>query len=394
MLNIGYAQTDITPSLPGKVFLAGFGTNRLAKSVHDPLFGRVLVIKNESACIAWISLDLLGLFRIYWQEIAQRVKKSHPHVEIFGNCTHTHHGPDTMGLWGANRFTSGVNKGYLGKLMDQIESTVAQAMGQMRPARLRGATTHAPSFVKNARNPEIVDDELSCVQFIHPTADQVLATIVVYPCHPEVLWDQNPHITADYPGFLRQEVEKATHAPCVFSAGALGGMLTPNVDQHNFDQAQQMGTALAQAAINACRVAPVQDDPPLIFKKKEFIIPVTNPIFKLASRLGVLPGNLIQDGRIKTETNMLRLGDSWVIGVPGELLPRLGLEIKALLKRHGAIFPIVVGLVNDELGYILPNDEFQFPKNPFKPGNHYEETMSVGPQAGSLLINTVKELLG
>ena len=38
-MKIGYAQTIITPSLDKPVFLAGFGHNRRAKTIHDDLYG-------------------------------------------------------------------------------------------------------------------------------------------------------------------------------------------------------------------------------------------------------------------------------------------------------------------------------------------------------------------
>jgi hypothetical protein len=37
-MKVGYAQTIITPSLDRPVFLAGFGHNRRAESIHDDLF--------------------------------------------------------------------------------------------------------------------------------------------------------------------------------------------------------------------------------------------------------------------------------------------------------------------------------------------------------------------
>jgi len=43
-LTIGYAQQTITPSLEKKVYLAGFGNNRLAQTIHDDLYARALAL--------------------------------------------------------------------------------------------------------------------------------------------------------------------------------------------------------------------------------------------------------------------------------------------------------------------------------------------------------------
>jgi hypothetical protein len=49
-----------------------------------------------------------------------------------------------------------------------------------------------------------------------------LATIVNYACHPTTLaWD-NTLVSPDYPGAMREVVEAATDAPCVFLQGASG----------------------------------------------------------------------------------------------------------------------------------------------------------------------------
>jgi hypothetical protein len=54
----------------------------------------------------------------------------------------------------------------------------------------------------------------------------------------------------------------------------------------------------------------------------------------------------------------------------------------------------IVGLANDELGYILPKEDYVYPDDPFDPGDHYEETMSIGPEAGPRLRSAVRAMLG
>jgi hypothetical protein len=393
MLRVGYAQNEITPPLSPTVYLAGFGQNRRATIVHDPLFSRALAIENKGVRIVLISLDLLGLYRPYWQEITRRIQTSHPQVEILGACTHTHHGPDTMGLWGPNRFTSGVNYPYLRTIITTVEKTALAALNNLTLARFRSASISVPGVAKNARDPEIVDDELTCLQFSDHLAETTLATVTIFPCHPEVLWDGNPEITSDYPAYLRHEIENATHAPCLFFSGAIGGMMTPNVQEHSFKEAEIMGKKLAQFAIQAILSQQDLDEPVIQFKRTDFTIPLTNPIFKAARLLGLLPKDIGRKGIITTEISLLMIGKTHILGVPGELLPKLGFEIKTKLKNNGAEVAAIIGLANDELGYILPENEYTFPKNPFNPKEHYEETMSVGPKAGTNLISSVNSLL-
>jgi len=75
------------------------------------------------------------------------------------------------------------------------------------------------------------------------------------------------------------------------------------------------------------------------------------------------------------------------------VLPRLGLAYKAMLRAAGARHAVLVGLANDELGYILPADDFIYPEDPFEPGAHYEESMSTGIDAGPALTSALDALL-
>ena len=76
-----------------------------------------------------------------------------------------------------------------------------------------------------------------------------------------------------------------------------------------------------------------------------------------------------------------------------DLLPKLGLAMKTDLRRAGALVAGVIGLANDELGYILPQEDYVYPEEPFNPGAHYEETMSIGPETGPRLLAAVRAML-
>jgi hypothetical protein len=64
-----------------------------------------------------------------------------------------------------------------------------------------------------------------------------------------------------------------------------------------------------------------------------------------------------------------------------------------LRRLLGVPYRFLIGLADDELGYLLPSDEFVYPRNPFRPGDHYEETMSVSRYAAPLLAEAWVALL-
>jgi len=388
-MKIGYSQQIITPSLDKPVYLAGFGNNRRATTIHDDLYARALAIQDDRTTLVLVALDLIGFFRPNVLQVIEKVNR--PDAQIVIASTHTHHGPDTMGLWGPDDKTCGVDEEYMITLKQKIVDVIHASLSKLEPASAKWTSVHVPGLAKNARNPEILDDELTLLQFTTED-DKALTTLFNFPCHPEVLWDMNPNITSDYVGYLREEVEKQTSAPCIFFSGALGGMMTPDVKDHSFEEAEFMGKKLADEGLKA--LSKVEDQKSNIdMQKREIKAKLTNILYKIAFRRKLLPDTRDKKGYIHTEVNLIKIGGLWLATVPGEMLPKLGLQLKVWMKEAGAEVGGVIGLANDELGYILPTEDFKYPWNPFKPGAHYEETNSIGKGIAISVMEGIKSLL-
>ncbi|MBE3040156.1 MAG: hypothetical protein IMZ62_15270 [Chloroflexi bacterium] len=394
---IGYAQTIITPSLARPVYMAGFAQNRQATAIHDDLYVRALAMCTRERTIVFCALDLIGFFRPDVQDVIQRVRGHFTELtkpEILIASLHPHDGPDTMGLWGPDDRTSGVDPLYLAELKDKTVATILTALAAAikESPSLKSVCLRVPGLAKNARNPEILDDELTALQFLDIDG-RPLVSLFDFACHPEVMWEHNTQISADYVGYLRQAVEETTGAPCIFFSGALGGMMTPDVKEHSFAEAESIGQTLAKSGLEALENAssfPVQE---LDVQKKEIKVKLTNILYKFAFRRKLLPDVRDRQGRITSEVCLVRIGAAWFAAIPGELLPKLGLALKGEMKAAGAQVPGVICLANDELGYILPAEDFRFPLNPFKPGKHYEETNSISKEMGPVVMEAMLNLL-
>ena len=79
-------------------------------------------------------------------------------------------------------------------------------------------------------------------------------------------------------------------------------------------------------------------------------------------------------GRVASEMFHIRIGDAELLTVPGEPLPELAFEWIEQMKGYPRM---VVGLANDELGYMIPAYDFR--------AGYYEESMSPGPAAGPVV---------
>ena len=86
-LEAGFGEADITPKLGGKpVYLAGFGHDRPATEILDPMAVRAFVLRDGDKKIAFATADVVGLFL----PSVERVRKELPgyaYVMLFAAIT-------------------------------------------------------------------------------------------------------------------------------------------------------------------------------------------------------------------------------------------------------------------------------------------------------------------
>lgn len=373
----------ITP-VPGTdtVYLAGFDPDRPATGVHDDLMVRTVALSDGGTPVVLSVCDLVGLTRAHGPKGARVLA-----------CTHTHHGPDGLGFWGRPlEGVTGIDPDYLDRVRATVAASQEAAVAALEPCVLRTGSVQVPDVVRNFRNPDVLDDELSVLQAVRPDGTAV-ATLAVFACHPEVVAADTTEVTADYPGYFCAAVEARHGGIAVFAVGALGGMQSPATEVRTHDEARRIGEVLAAAAGTALAGAADQIEPEVGFDRAEVLIDLQNPIYELGMELGVVPAAERRDGQVVTEVSLMRLGDALLASVPGELFPELGLALKEAMRVAGAATPVVVGLADDELGYLVPEEDFVVPADYLDPGSQYEESFSPGPTAATAVVQTLRELV-
>jgi hypothetical protein len=384
-LMAGVATDIITPE--GDSWLAGFDPWRRAYGVHDNLEVRTLCIKDIAGEIfCFVTADLIGFFYDDARKVEKAIKNPRVHVIVFSS--HTHAGPDTIGMWGVPPFVSGRSETYIQKTINRMAKTVHDAIESMKPAVLSFGAIEVPNMSKNRREKEILDRTMSVFFVKEVMSGTTLAVVANFGCHPEVLKRNNHMITADFVWSFRTAVDKRFATTTLFINGALGGMVQPAGSwrrESDFVRVEAYGEKLAKYVwYTSSLAAPVDGDMPFTFAKRSVKIPLQNPLFFFAGLLGFMPERgAVLRGEITTEVNVLRIGHVTLVTFPGELVPELGLEI----KKHIGAYGIVGTLANDEIGYILKEEKF------YADLFDYERTMSVGPKADPILMEAVKNLL-
>jgi hypothetical protein len=438
LLEAGFAEKDITPKIGAKpVYLAGFGQNRKATGVHDPLLARAVVLKHADKKLALVSVDLVGYS---YPDVEQVRRRLRGFTYVLVSSTHNHEGPDTIGLWGPNPFTSGVDPAYMKHVEDQIVQAVHAAEAAAQPAKTRIGAVKAPELLHDGREPYIKHDELVVVQFLDPKTAKAAGILVQWNCHPETLGGKNTEISADFVGPTVQYLQHKYGCPVAYFTGTVGGLMTSlhveikdekgrSLNDGTVEKTERYGQLLGQAAERALSGSKPVRLTPLAAHSREIFLPLDNNLYLLGRRLGVLKreGFLWEDNlykaspvdkvshkrlALRTEVGWLRLGEVDVALIPGEIYPELVLDKVQDPPDPGADFPdapiepaiykqlrgpyrMMIGLANDEIGYIIPKRQWD-EKPPFCYGRQkaqYGEVNSVGPDTAPLLCRAFKGLV-
>ena len=306
-LRAGAAKTIITPDVhAGKVYMAGFGFNRVATGVHDNLYARCLAVEAGGKTLVVCAADLIGLFHQDVLQVRARVKAQLPEVtQVIIASTHDHEGPDTLGLWGPALLKSGVNVQYLDSLVNRIAETAVRAARNMQEAHLILTRDHSPLLQllqDDSRPPYVKDPYLFAMRFVSAGTGKPIATLVNWSDHPETLDSKNTLITADFPHWLCQYVEQYEGGTAIFVNGSIGGLLSTLGDQLSlldtktgqvakdgtWTKAELAGNAVGEVAVRALRLngRPVSVDR-MAFRKALIDVPLANEAFRLDQGMGV-----------------------------------------------------------------------------------------------------------
>lgn len=374
----GFAKEDITP-YGRSVYMGGFGFNRRSTGVLHPIFARALYVTDGDNYILLIACDVIGLFNEFVNQVREELRSEFGSISHIVICsTHNHQGPDTMGYWGRAimniPFLSGLDLEYMNILKEGIKRAAIHSRESAEDVTLEAGQIEVPSYLtENIRKNGYKDDRLYFLKFLRSDGS-VKGFLVNFGCHPEGLWESNTLISADYPGILLKYLEEHTGVDGIFFSGALGGMVTPNIEEDavfadRLKYTVMLGERLGELILkerDTRRIEPA----PIIHINHIFRVELDNPKFMLIGRLGIFKRNLLAN-RITTEVNFIKIGDVVLVGAPGELLPSMGFRIRARLMNKKDVF--ILSLCCDELGYIPSPEEF-LEKELYK----YEISMSVG----------------
>lgn len=227
-LRVGFGQAEVTPPLGTR--LHGYPKpDRVAESVLDPLFARVLVFDDGSCQAALVSLDWCMVEDEDVASIRSVVGAATgvPPAQITVAAIQTHTGPATQSCWG----WGDKDRDYLAGALPKIGAAAQQAAEALVPVRLGIGTAlsevgvnrreiredHSVALGTNPWGP--YDPAMTVLRF---ESDQgTVASLVHYGAHPTSL-GHLPVISRDWPGVMLDRLEAQTGAPALYVNGAVG----------------------------------------------------------------------------------------------------------------------------------------------------------------------------
>jgi hypothetical protein len=213
-----------------------------------------------------------------------------------------------------------------------------------------------------------------------------LATLTNFACHPTIMDDETNLASADYVGGYYHYMDSVQGGMNMFLQGAIGGWVQPEDVPSSFENTAKYGGDLAKFVIDKLHKSSKLLGNKINFHSKVVYFPVLNDGFRMLSKGGVIKRAFTE--KVESEIAYFSIGNAAFATHPGETVPALSHQTKALMKTTGPKF--VMGLGMDALGYILKPSFFD-PTQKI-PHSEYLTGMSIGPETMQIIYNTLEEL--
>jgi len=418
MLQAGFATITITP--PVGVALQGYFRTRISEGILDDLYARIMVLDDGERRVALVTSDLIGLSREVTAATRTLVASDVPADAVMLTATHTHTGPSVVD----SKITP-TNQEWVALLPQLIAGGIRAAIGRLQPAEIAVGIGHESSVAFNRRyrmkdgsvrtnpgigNPDIVeavgpiDPDVGVVCVRAQKDGNLLGVLVNYACHLDTTGGML--ISADYPGHLTRVLHNAfgNELTVLFGTGTCGDINHIDVNAtgefRKMEHPRRIGTILAGEVIKVMsRMQQFESEVCVQGAREEIGLPYRQVTAdevaaarsvledantpkpstfrpdRLRAQRTVTLNEMTESSRL-TQVQSLRLGDTAIVGVPGEVFVELGLEIK---HHSPAAHTLVLELANDAIGY-LPTAKA------FTEGGYEVSSSLYAPDAGDILV--------
>lgn len=420
MLNAGTATVNISPK-PG-IQLAGYPhCLRPNKGIHDPLYAVALYMDNGSTKKVFLTMDLLS----YGKKEVKKLRDKFPDIDITASTTHTHSAPRTQDLHARDKSEGGkTDPEYISFLEKKLEEAVRTATQNTFKAEFASVIGHCgkeQGVGGNRRVKNGLQDPSVNVMAVRDENKIIRAIFLNYTLHPTFLHAENELVSADYPAYIRRYLSFAfPEASFMFAQGASGNQSSRyhRVGQ-DFEEAARAGTTLGvevfhcinkmhftdkvDIAVHTFEIedVPMKKYPPLeeakrlekeavaafeAAKSKDYITMRNTELAMFGAQNTVAFAEMHEAGFVSPElpyeVQLIKINDTLIMTVQGEIFVEYGLEIKKHAKALKTFF------LETSNGY-APG--YVYTREAGEEGGYEVGTSMFAANAGEHIINKAKD---
>jgi len=363
-----YAQADIEPPIDSK--LGGFGmpgVSRAITAIHDPILIQIALFENNAGdAFIMATVDAAGFgydfgdhhdgvkgLRVKIANDLKGVLNIKPEHIMFSS-SHSHSAPDLLGFWQLPG--QGVPVDYLDDIFSKTSAAVLEAANNLQDANIYYSATVLDGYTdRDDECSDVIDNTLSIIQ-AQSLDGKVLATMVNFSKHPTAMGSSNSEASADFIWGFREEMKKQTEAPGMYVQGFCAAVHGPHGEGDDaWARAYDMGKIIADTTIADFSNLKLAEEYDIQHKSKEFSVEVGETYMKDALVYLNMPKRYysLVDGVYTVdfvEAAWHKLGPIEFAGFPGEGTPEYSVTLRQHMASEGKF---IVGLANDELGYII-----------------------------------------
>ena len=419
-------------------------SKKLATAQWDDQRVRTIAISDGRGISIFAVLDAYGMantdVRAIREKFLAQYARNEKIVSINISALHQHSCVDTFGMNGdivSALFTSsfknifgmdvpsGQNKEYMENLYNKTIDTMNNAIEDMCEGELYYGKVNVKEFIRDKRDPEVYDEYLHRFRFVPDDTAKCETWFVEGAIHCVGNGAAHTELTGDYPYYMQQYIKENYNANFAYIQGAelaISDTDNTRTDNYNGDvqaavqpewksetaEIRAYGELLAQKLGSIKASDEKKLDPIFNIAYTECKVNIDNNILVLAAKGGLLVNNVVKSGlgkyKIVTEVGYAEFGkDVAVAIIPGELAPEVAFggandilncwngetweydSYSSKAQSDGKEL-IVFGLTNDQVGYLLPNNNWHsyFTEN--------EEIVSAGKNAAAQITEAYFEI--
>lgn len=428
--SMGYANASILTGneKDGKHFVGGSlsVSDKTVSEIYDDLKVRTIAMSDNSGrgTVVFAVVDSYGLSSTQVREIRAQMAdycKEAGIVSLNIAVLHQHSAVDTFGLNGSifgallnpfrNEPKNGLNAEYMENLYNVIEATVAEAVDSMTAGTLYHGTADFSEFVTDKRDPQVLDVNFDRFRFVPEEGNEIWFTTSAAHCVGNGAG--GTEITGDYPYYMEQYIKEAYGADFLMMLTAEQGT-TQDWEAVGVPEGVETVEGLTiYAQAFSEKFASIDNEtvvaPLLNIRNEETFYTISNQILVFAGKMGLITNRCVVDGadyQVVSEIGYMELGEDLAVAlVPGEIAAEiinggtLGAD-KSWTGTEWTYAPlqdmadgrkmIVFGIINDQIGYIIPDNDYMAL---LEPSNKSLELVATGNKTASSMVEDFEALI-